>query len=145
MNKEDFKSKYLYLLAEFENYKKRTAKEKEILRKETEKRVLLPFLTIADYLSLANKIIEKTDNIDTIKHGIHMIAQEFDKTLNNLNVNKIKTIGEKFDYNLHEAVQYEASDDITEGYIKDEIKSGYKKGEDVLIAPKVIVSSGVEK
>ena len=89
---EDYKEKYTYLLAEFENYRKRIEREKYDLIRDSKISVIEPFLQIYNFLNMAKTAIEKSDNIDSIKVGIDMIVKQYDKTLEDLNISKIKYI-----------------------------------------------------
>jgi ribA/ribD-fused uncharacterized protein len=139
---EEYKEKYTYLLAEFENYKKRIEREKYDLIRDSKISVVEPFLQIYNFLNMAKIAIEKSDNIDSIKVGIDMIMKQYDKTLEDLNISKIKSINEKFDHNVHNAIEYKSSDDVSEGSIIAEISPGYKFNGFVIVPSNVIVSSG---
>lgn len=141
---EDYKEKYTYLLAEFENYKKRMVKDKEFLKNDAIISTIEPFLQINDFLGMAKIACEKSDNVESIKYGLNMIFDKFYETLSNMNIKKIKSIGNKFDPNLHNAIEYKHSDDVQEGFIISEIKSGYLYGDKVIHPSDVIVSSGNE-
>jgi len=138
----NYKDKYLYLLADFENYKKRILKDIELLKNDVSISMLTPFLEVNDCLSIAKESIEKSDNIESIKNGIDMIIKMYSNVLSDLKVEKIKTVGEKFDPSLHHAVQYQSSRDVKEGYIISEVKGGYLYKDKVIYPSNVIVSSG---
>ncbi len=138
----DYKEKYLYLLAEFENYKKRNVKDIENLRFNTIINTVEPFLQINNFLNMAKIACEKSDNVESIKYGLNMIFDNFSKVLEEMKITKIKTIGEKFDHNYHNAIEYKNSEDIEEGYIISELKPGYLYNGHLINAADVIVSSG---
>ncbi len=138
----NYKDKYLYLLADFENYKKRIQKDIQLLRRDTFLVTIKPFLQVNDYLEMAKIAIEKSDNIESLKQGLNIICEKFSSTLTDMNISKIKTIGEKFDPSKHNAIEYKKSDDIEEGYIIHEVNAGYLYKDYVLIPSNVIVSSG---
>jgi ribA/ribD-fused uncharacterized protein len=144
MENNNYKEKYTYLLAEFENYKKRMVKDKEFLKNDAIISTIEPFLQINDFLGMAKIACEKSDNIESIKYGLNMIFDKFYETLSNMNIKKIESIGNKFDPNLHNAIEYKHSDDVQEGYIIAEIKAGYLYGDKVIHPSDVIVSSGNE-
>lgn len=141
---EEYKEKYTYLLAEFENYKKRVIKDKEFLKNDVIINTIEPFLQINDFLGMAKIACEKSDNVESIKYGLNMIFDKFYETLSNMNIKKIESINNKFDPNLHNAIEYKYSDDVQEGYIIAEIKTGYLYGDKVIHPSDVIVSSGNE-
>ena len=138
----NYKEKYLYLLAEFENYKKRNVKDIENLRFNTIINTVEPFLQINNFLNMAKIACEKSDNVESIKYGLNMIFDNFSKVLNEMKITKIKSIGEKFNHNYHNAIEYKNSEDIEEGYIISELKSGYLYNGHLINAADVIVSSG---
>lgn len=144
MENSNYKEKYTYLLAEFENYKKRMIKDKEFLKNDAIISTIEPFLQINDFLGMAKIACEKSDNVESIKYGLNMIFDKFYETLSNMNIKKIESIGNKFDPNLHNAIEYKHSDDVQEGYIIAEIKTGYLYGDKVIHPSDVIVSSGNE-
>lgn len=142
---EDWKKKYTYLLAEFENYKKRVSIDNINNAKAALISAISPFLNINDYLQMAKMACEKSDNIESLKAGVNMIVDLFSKTLEEHHIEKIKTIGEKFDHNFHNAIEYKSSDDVPEGFIISELKPGYLYGNTVINHANVIVSSGKAK
>ena len=135
-------AKYLYLQADYQNYRKRTARDISDVRAHTVADTLVPFLAVADYLAMADNAAEKSDNLEALKQGLKMIIGEFDKALDELGVKRMVTVGEKFDPELHEAMSSEPSDTIAEGHITREWSGGYKIGEKVLRHARVQVSSG---
>ena len=135
-------AKYLYLQADYQNYRKRTARDISDVRAHTVADTLVPFLAVADYLAMADNAAEKSDNLEALKQGLKMIIGEFDKALEELGVKRMVTVGEKFDPELHEAMSSEPSDTIAEGHITREWSGGYKIGEKVLRHARVQVSSG---
>jgi len=131
---EEMKDKYLRVLAEFDNYRKRTEKEKrEILQYGVENYVqsLLPFDEIF------GKIVKQFDgnkniSVDSVIEGLKMLRKEFLNLLTSLGVKKIETIGEKFDPLLHEAKGYIETEQHPEGYIVEEERAGYLMNEKVI-------------
>ena len=140
----DFKDKYMYLLAEFDNYRKQVIKEKEILKNNVKVETLLPFLQINDYLEMAKIATEKSDNIEAIKYGLNMIIDQYKNILTENNIAKIDAKDKKFDHNFHNAIEYKPSNDVPEGYIINELKPGYILNGKVIVPSNVIVSSGKE-
>jgi len=138
----EWQAKYLYLQAEYQNFRKRSARDMNDLRLHTVEDTLLPFLAVADYLGMAENAAETSDNLEAIRQGIRMIIGEFSKALDELGVKRMKNIGEKFDPALHDAMGREPSDTIPEGVILKEWAGGYQLGEKLLRPARVIVSSG---
>lgn len=134
--------KFLYLQAEYQNFRKRAARDISDARAHAIADTLTPFLSVSDFLGMAQTAAEKSDNLDSIKQGLMMIIAQFDKALDEMSVKKFTSIGEKFDPSLHDAVGREPSDSIPEDHIIREWNCGYKIGEKLLRPARVMVSSG---
>jgi len=134
------KDKFLRLFAEFENYKRRTAKERLELFSTASEEVMVSLLPVMDDFDRASVEIEK-DKENEILKGVLLIKNKmFDslksKGLNLVEVNK----GDEFNPDNHEAVtQIEAPSDDMKGKIIDVIEKGYKLGEKVIRYPKVVI------
>ena len=140
----ELESKILYMQADYQNFRRRTAKDISDARISGTANALEPFLNVNDFLGMAQIAIEKSDNIEAIKQGIMMIIQQYERAMDELNVSTLKTAGEKFDPELHDAMSQEFSDTVPEGSIIKEVSKGYKMGERLLRAARVIVSKGRE-
>lgn len=139
---DELKEKLIYLQADYQNYRKRVAKDISDTRLYAMASTLSPFLTVFDYLNMANVASEKSDNIESIRQGLNMIIAEFNKAFDELNVKKLDSVGKKFNPELHEAVAHEASDTVPEGQILKEWSGGFKMGDKLLRAARVVVSAG---
>ena len=142
---EAVKNKYLYLQAEYQNYRRRAAKDISDARVHAIEDTLVPFLTVSDYLAMAATAADKSDNIDAIRQGLQMIIAQFFKAFEELGVQKFESVGKAFDPKLHEAVSNEPSDAVAEGDIIREWSGGFKIGEKLLRPARVVVSSGPAK
>ncbi len=138
----ELQAKYLYLQAEYQNFRKRSVRDIADARSYAVASTLVPFLSVVDYLGMAQSAAEQSDNLEALKQGMNMIIGEFDKALDELGVKKMKTAGEKFDPALHDAVGYEKSETIPEGMIIREWSGGFTMGEKLLRPARVLVSSG---
>ena len=138
----ELQTKYLYLQAEYQNFRKRSVRDIADARSYTIASTLVPFLSVVDYLGMAQSAVEKSDNLEALKQGMNMIIGEFDKALDELGVKRMKTAGEKFDPALHDAVSYENSADVPEGMIIREWSGGFMLGDKLLRPARVLVSSG---
>ena len=136
--------KFIYLQAEYQNYRKRAARDISDARSHAIADTLTPFLAVSDFLGMAQMAAEKTDNLDAIKQGLMMIIAQFDKALEEMSVRKFSAVGEKFDPDLHDAVGREPSESVPEGTVTKEWNCGYKIGEKLLRPARVMVSSGPE-
>ena len=138
----ELQAKYLYLQAEYQNFRKRSVRDIADARSYAVASTLVPFLSVVDYLGMAQSAAEQSDNLEALKQGMNMIIGEFDKALDELGVKKMKTAGEKFDPALHDAVGYEKSETVPEGCIIREWSGGFTMGEKLLRPARVLVSSG---
>lgn len=118
--------KYLRILAELENTKKRLEKEKIDSVRYANDRLLLEFLPILDNLEIAEKHIKEAKDFKAVQEGVDMIQAQIQIFLKDIGVEKIKTAGEKFDPHQHEAVEVEGLVEEDGGVITEELKPGYK-------------------
>jgi len=132
------KDKYMRLVAEFENYKKRTSKERLDLFKSANREVMQALLPVVDDFDRAIKEIEKEDD-DQFK-GIKLIHNKLNDTLKSQGLTKINVKqGDKFDADIHEAVtQVDAPKPELKGNIVDVVEKGYSLGDKILRFPKVV-------
>ena len=142
---KDWQDKYLYLQAEYQNYRKRVVKDLADARSYTTADTLAPFLSVYDYLTMAGVAAEQSDNLEAIRMGLKMIMGEFFKAFDELGVKKLESVGQKFDPNFHDAVANEVSETVPEGEIIREWNCGFKLGEKLLRPARVVVSSGAAK
>ncbi len=133
------KNKFLRLFAEFENYKKRTAKERIELFKTASQEVMVALLPILDDFERA---LSELNNDDTKLTGIHLIYNKIFDTLKQQGLTKMEIEPNAvFDAEIHEAItQLPASDDHPKGSIIDVVASGYKLGDLIIRYPKVVVA-----
>jgi len=134
------KEKYLRLFAEFENYKKRTARERIELFSTASEEVMISLLPVLDDFDRANAEIEKNKDNEIFK-GIILIQNKFTEALKSKGLSLIEVKkGDEFSADNHEAVtQIEAPNAKLKGKIIDVIEKGYKLGEKVIRYPKVVI------
>lgn len=137
---EKLNDSYLRLNAEFDNFRKRTVKEKAEIIKSGGERVLTGIISLVDDFDRALDSIQETDEKDAIKEGMILIYTKFISFLKQNDVEEIKTIGETFDADLFEAVTtIPASDESQKGMVIDCIQKGYKLNDKIIRYPKVVV------
>lgn len=137
----ELNNSYLRLNAEFDNYRKRTLKEKAELLKSGSERVLLDIIAVVDDFERALDNISKTEDIDAVKEGIDLIYSKFSNFLTKHGVKEIETIGHAFDTDKHEAVTtVPAQSEEDKDKIIDSIQKGYTLDDKVIRYPKVIVA-----
>ncbi len=129
---ENLNNQYLRLAADFENYRKRQAQEREALLKYGAEECMKKVLEVVDNFDRAVNMVEKIDNIEKMKETFFILNKQLMDSLTKLGLEQIKCVGEKFDPNLHEAVLQTPTDDYPEETIINELQKGYKLGEKVL-------------
>ena len=137
---EDEKKEYLFLMAEFDNFRKRTIREKaELIRNGAEK-ALGDMLPIVDDFERAIKANENADDIDAVKEGFSLIYNKFIKYLEKNQVKAMQSTGCEFNTEMHEAVTtFPAPDESMKGKIIDTVLTGYTINDKVLRHAKVVV------
>jgi molecular chaperone GrpE len=139
---DELNDKYLRLAAEFDNYKKRNARQYEYMVNSATDRILVSILEVVDNFERALGAAEESAEFKSFKEGTELIYQHLQDLLTKEGVAEIKAVGEKFDPNLHEAMMQTASDEYDEGIITEEMLRGYKRNGRVLRHSKVVVSKG---
>lgn len=138
---EEQKDKYLRLSAEFDNYRKRTLKEKAELIKNGGEKAISAILPILDDLERALENMQKTDDLKAIHEGIDLIYQKFLKNLTQEGLEKMNPIGENFNTDYHEAIALvPASAEEQKGKVLDCVQTGYKLNDKVIRHAKVVVA-----
>ncbi|MGB2184969.1 MAG: nucleotide exchange factor GrpE [Flavobacteriaceae bacterium] len=139
---EKEKDQFLRLFAEFENYKKRTSKERLELFKTASQEVVTALLPVLDDFERALAEIKKSDGNDQLQ-GIELIYNKLSDTLQNQGLTKIEVNkGDGFDAELHEAItQIPAPEEKLKGKVIDVVGTGYKLGEKIIRYPKVVVGN----
>ena len=138
----DEKDKFLRLFAEFENYRKRTSKERLELFKTASQELMIALLPISDDMDRALLEFKKTNNNDLIQ-GFELIYSKFNEILKSKGLNEFKVKkGDKFDPESHEAItQIKAEKEKNKGKIVDVIEKGFLLGDKIIRYPKVIVAN----
>lgn len=132
---------YLRINAEFDNYRKRTLKEKAELIRSGSERVLLDVIAVVDDFERALENIESAKDVDAVKEGVDLIYTKFKNFLSKHGVKEIDTIGHSFDTDKHEALTTVPSQsDEDKDKIVDCVQKGYSLDDKVIRFPKVIVA-----
>ena len=135
---EQWKDKYIRLVAEFDNYKKRTLKEKSELILNGSEKTVAAILPILDDFERATA--DKTEDPQAIKEGFELIYKKFLKTLETLGVNKIETDNADFNVDYHEAIaMVPGMGDDKKGKVIDCVQTGYTLNDKVIRHAKVAV------
>ncbi len=136
----ELQDKYLRQVAEFDNYRKRTIKEKAELILNGAEKTITAILPILDDMERALKNMDKIEDVAAVKEGVDLIFQKFVKILGEQGVKKIETENADFNTDLHEAIaQVPAPSDEMKGKIIDCVKTGYTLNEKVIRHSQVAV------
>ncbi len=141
---KEAKDKYLRLYSEFENYRRRTAKEKIEFTKTATEKLVVELLPVLDDFERAKQTFpeaEESEEKDPVREGFEIIYNKFKKTLEKQGVQEIENpTGKELDTNLHEAItQFPAPKEELKGKIVDQVEKGYLLGDKVVRFSKVVV------
>lgn len=136
---EELQRRLLRLQADFENFRRRTAKEKEELSTFVTAGVVGKFLKILDNFERAEASAGKGDNVEAVLEGMQKIRRQFEDTFKELQVSEIEAQDAKFDPNLHEAVMRGQNPELEDETIDMVFEKGYKLGDKVIRHSKVRV------
>ena len=139
---EHEKKEYLFLMADFENFRKRTLKEKADLLKNGAESAMRDLLPVVDDLERALDAISKGGDLDSLREGVDLIYNKFVKYLESQHVTAIDSTGKDFDTDVHEAVtMFPAPDPSMKGKVIDTTIKGYMINDKVLRHAKVVVGN----
>jgi molecular chaperone GrpE len=137
---EKYKNDYLYLRAEFENYKRNAIKERSDLIKYGNERMWSDLLGVLDNFDRALETTATPENLQTYVKGVEMTAQEFRQALQKNGINEVQSQGQPFDPNMHEALSSEETDSVKPGHISRVFKKAYKLHDRVIRPGQVVVA-----
>lgn len=138
---EKEKKEYLFLMAEFDNFRKRTLRERSDLLKSAGEKVLKGLLPIVDDFERGLDAIQDSSDAEAVKEGMVLIYNKLIKFLADNGVKEMESTGADFDPELHEAVAMVPADDSTsKGKVKDTVAKGYTLNDKVLRHAKVVVA-----
>lgn len=135
----EWKDKFLRLQAEFDNYRKRTLKEKMELVQTGGRDVLLAMLPVRDDVQRAMTAMEKSDDLEALRQGVRLISQKFTEALRQKGVTEMDLKEKEFDADIAEAVAKFAAGEEMKGKVIDVVQTGYMLGDKVLRFAKVVV------
>jgi molecular chaperone GrpE len=134
--------KYLRLFAEFDNYKRRTQKERVELLQTAGKDVIVSLLDVLDDFDRANKATENATEVEAIREGIKLVHHKLKNTLAQKGLKEIESINTVFDTDFHEAItKIPAPNEEMKGKVMDELEKGYTLNDKVIRFAKVVVGS----
>ena len=138
----EIKDKYLRLYSDFDNYRRRTIKDIGDIRKNASEDLVIKLLPVLDDFERAIRAFDATDNADALKAGIVLIFNKFMTVLTAQGLEQMKTAGEPFDTDFHEAItNIPVPDEKMKNKVVDEIEKGYLLNGKVIRFAKVVVGS----
>lgn len=135
----ELQDSYLRLRAEFDNYKKRTLREKADLMKYGAQRTVVTMLDVLDDFDRAVESMDQATDVDAVKEGVVLVRDKFTSALRSEGVHEMDVVGETFDPELHEAVAMSDAEQGQQGKIIDCVLKGYVLNDKVIRHPKVVV------
>ena len=135
----ELEDKNLRMMAEFDNYRRRTNKEKLALMETAGEKIFTEMLALVDDFERAQEAMQKTEDIDSLRSGIELIHQKFITFLDKHDVHAIETENADFNTDEHEAITTFAAGEDKKGKVIDCTQKGYKLGEKVIRFAKVVV------
>ena len=139
--RDEFHDKYVRILAEYDNAKKRMEKENIEIIKFSHAQILSQLLPIIDDFDRAHEAAKQHKQGEVFSKGVEMILSQLHKLLENDGIEKVKTVGEKFDPHVHESISMVETNEYPEDTVVEELSPGYKLHGRLLRAAKVKISS----
>lgn len=137
---EKARNDYLYLRAEFDNYRKQVIKERSDLLKYGAERMVLALLDVVDNFDRALSTEVTAENVESFRQGVALTAQEFHKALESFGVRVVECDGQPFDPSIHEALSSEETDRVPEGHITQVFRQAYKLHDRIIRPAQVVVA-----
>lgn len=136
----DMRDKYLRLVAEFDNVKKRNAKERLELMQTANKEVIIAMLDVVDDMDRATKQLETATDINAIKEGVMLVFNKLKNTLTSKGLKPMETVHTEFNADLHEAItEIPAPTEALQGKVIDELQKGYYLNDKLIRHARVVV------
>lgn len=136
----ELKDKYLRQVAEFDNFRKRSAKERLELIQTAGKDVIIPLLDVLDDCDRAQQQLEKSEDIMLVKEGVLLVFNKLRNTLNARGVKVMESVNQEFNPDMHEAItEVPAPAEESKGKILDEVQKGYYLNDKIIRHAKVVV------
>lgn len=140
-NLKEEKDRYLRLYAEFENFRRRNAKERIDLIQSASAELMKELLSVIDDFERAEKSNEKADSVDSVKEGFKLVHNKFMHILKSKGLDSVDVIGQEFNAEEHEAIARIDAEEDKKGKIIDVVEKGYKLNDKIIRHPKVVVGA----
>ena len=132
----------LRLQADFDNFRKRTLREKGDLYRRANEDIITELLPVLDHVEMALASLSSHDPADPAIEGFKLVAEQLTTALKKFGLSPIDAEGAEFDHNFHEAISHLPSDDVAENMVMAQVRRGYMLGDSLLRAAQTVVSSG---
>ena len=129
---KEWEDKYLRLYAEYDNFKKRSQREKDARYADAVVDVVSAILPVSDNLDRALAVEVQSEDAKKVLEGVEMVKKQMNDILSKLEVSEIPAVGEEFDPNLHNAVMHEENEEMGENLVSEEFQKGYMYKDGVL-------------
>lgn len=137
---EEQKDKYIRLYADFDNFKRRNAKERVELIQTAGRDVIQSLLEVLDDSERAEKQMDSSGDLEQIRQGLHLVFAKFRNILSAKGLKEMKSIGEEFNPDFHEAItEIPVTDEQMKGRVVDEVEKGYMLNDKIIRFSKVVV------
>jgi len=137
--------RYMRAVADMENFRKRTAREKDELRQYAAANVVEDIIPILDNLSLGLAAAKQQTDVKPIIEGVNLVLEQFKSTLGRHGLKEVNPLGQPFDHNLHECIAHQPSPDVPGEAVSQVVRLGYTLNGRLLRPASVVVSSGPAK
>lgn len=137
---EEQKEKFIRIYAEFDNYKRRNAKERIELIQTAGREVIQALLEVLDDSERAENQLQKTDDVAQVREGVQLVFSKFRTIMQSKGLKEMKSIGEEFNPDLHEAItEIPVEDESMKGKVVDQVEKGYTLNDKIIRFAKVVV------
>jgi molecular chaperone GrpE len=135
-------NKMLRVAADFDNFRKRAAREADEARARGQQNAVMKLLPVFDNLERATLHVDASADVKSLSDGLRMVMKQFGEALGKLGIERVQAVGQPFDPMLHESIQYDHHATIAAGLVAQELQPGYRQGESLLRPALVVVSKG---
>lgn len=139
---EDLNGRILRLRADFDNFRKRTVKERAEIARRSNENLLSDLIPVLDHFEMGLETARQNEIAEPVYDGFKMVYDQLVQAVEKAGVVRIDAEGEAFNPHLHECISHLPSEDVPEGVVSTQTRCGYKVGNFILRAAQVVVSSG---
>ena len=138
----EMKDKYLRMYSEFDNFKRRTSKERAEVIQTANRELMTALIPVLDDFQRTTKFLETSESVEALKEGVALVYNKFSRTLEQKGLKPLEAMGTAFDSELHEAVtQIPAPSDDLKGKVVDELEKGYYLNDKIIRYAKVVIGN----